>query len=245
MAIRALAPMVEALTALIAFAQADAERWERYAQTARPLGYRAIDALRMRWVRGYPLCLPKSFDDRAFTAIETEWLELFCAALAQGRYATTISETYDDTHPYPGSPELFEKARLTVGSGKVLVHLDNGLLLQLVGVAEAETRPLMASPARQSPTTSPRTSTPPLPRRQLGDTDRDRAEPLCVAARPHLPGSLRWGPNRARTEALKIEKFKDDPRLNTSRTRLGAAWQVARQMLVKELAAKEKKPGEG
>ena len=89
--------MVEALTALIAFAQADAERWERYAQTARPLGYRAIDALRMRWVRGYPLCLPKSFDDRAFTAIETEWLELFCAALAQGRYATTISETYDDT----------------------------------------------------------------------------------------------------------------------------------------------------
>jgi hypothetical protein len=75
-------------------------------------------------------------------------------------------------------------------------------------------------------TASPPPSSP--ARRQRGATDRERAELLCAAARPHLPGSLSWSTDRARREAQKI---KDDPLLYISNTRLKAAWKAAKEKL--------------
>jgi hypothetical protein len=67
--------------------------------------------------------------------------------------------------------------------------------------------------------------------RKQGDTDRARAELLCKAARPSLPGSLAWSADRARREALAIEAIKNDPLLNVSRSRNAKAWKLAKEML--------------
>jgi hypothetical protein len=77
-------------------------------------------------------------------------------------------------------------------------------------------------------------------RRQAGDTSRQRAELLCAAARPHLPGSLLWSADRAFSEALTIKP--NEPLLNISRSRRGEAWGLAKKTLRQELATKEQPP---
>jgi hypothetical protein len=69
------------------------------------------------------------------------------------------------------------------------------------------------------------------PRRRKGDTDHARAELLCKAARPHLPESLRWQPDTVLTAARNIEEIKNNRLLNTSRSRLSAAWLLAKKKL--------------
>jgi hypothetical protein len=86
------------------------------------------------------------------------------------------------------------------------------------------------APAAATEDAQPRSRPAPSPKY---DTNRARAELLCVAARPHLPGSLMWSTDRARREGQKV---KDDPLLYISNTRLKAAWKTAKEKLREELA---------
>jgi hypothetical protein len=106
---------------LIAFCRNDLARWERYAQVARPLGYHVEEALRLRLV-GVEICTRHESDDRAFTAIEMEWLEGFAEALAEHRYTITIRWLDRAPQPHPDLPALLEDRMLSVSRGILVVH---------------------------------------------------------------------------------------------------------------------------
>jgi hypothetical protein len=74
------------------------------------------------------------------------------------------------------------------------------------------------------------------PRRQRGDTERVRAELLYRAALPHLPGSLAWTAEEARTKAKEI--FPGDRLLGVSIEIVRRAWQIAKVRLQEEAAPK-------